>query len=257
MAQNGDIPVPERRAKLSERVVQALRGQLLAGEFGPGQQLPTEGRLTETFGVSRTVVREAIAQLAADGLVEARQGAGVFAIGRGIDAFATLSSENSRSISNALNVLEVRMGIEIESAGLAALRRNSAQEAGIQEAFFEFERLLQVGQPTGKTDFAFHRAIAAATNNPFYLEVLDALGSRTIPCDVTSPWGTDSVLTRSYQEGLQREHLVILRAISLGDADAARDGMRAHLSASQQRYRERLAGRYEDYLSALGEQHAV
>jgi len=144
------------------------------------------------------------------------------------------------------------MGIEIESAGLAAIRRNSAQEAQIQEAFFEFERLLGVGQPTGKTDFAFHRTIAAATNNPFYVEVLDALGSRTIPCDVTSPWGTDSVLTREYQEGLQREHLVILRAISLGDPEAARAGMRAHLSASQQRYRERLNGRYEEYLSVLG-----
>jgi GntR family transcriptional regulator, transcriptional repressor for pyruvate dehydrogenase complex len=145
----------------------------------------------------------------------------------------------------------VRMGIEIESAGLAALRRNSAQEAKIQEAFFEFERLVRLGEPTGKTDFAFHRAIAAATNNPFYVEVLDALGSRTIPCDVTSPWGTDSVLTREYQEGLQREHLVILRAISRGDADAARIGMRAHLGASQQRYRERLDGRYEEYLSAM------
>jgi DNA-binding FadR family transcriptional regulator len=257
MSQSADLPAPERRAKLSERVVQTLRARLIAGEFGPGQRLPTEGQLTEAFGVSRTVVREAIAQLAADGLVEARQGAGVFAMERATGAFAALSSENSRSISNALNVLEVRMGIEIESAALAAIRRNSAQEASIQEAFFEFERLLQIGQPTGKTDFDFHRAIAAATNNPFYVEVLDALGSRTIPCDVTSPWGTDSVLTRDYQQGLQREHLVILRAISRGDADAARDGMRAHLSASQQRYRERLAGRYEDYLSALGRQRAV
>jgi GntR family transcriptional repressor for pyruvate dehydrogenase complex len=241
----------ERRPKLSERVVVALRSKMLNGEFQAGQKLPAESRLTEMFGVSRTVVREAIATLAADGLVEARQGAGVFVIERPTQAFASLSGESGMSISNALNVLEVRMGIEIESAGLAALRRNSAQEAKIQEAFFEFERLVRLGEPTGKTDFAFHRAIAAATNNPFYVEVLDALGSRTIPCDVTSPWGTDSVLTREYQEGLQREHLVILRAISRGDADAARGGMRAHLGASQQRYRERLDGRYEEYLSAM------
>ena len=242
----------ERKPKLSQRVVAALRGQVLGGEFAPGQKLPTESRLTETFGVSRTVIREAIATLAADGLVEARQGAGVFVIERATQAFAAISAESGTTISNALNVLEVRMGIEIESAALAAMRRNSAQEAKIQEAFFEFEQLLGAGRPTGKTDFAFHRAIAAATNNPFYVEVLDALGSRTIPCDVTSPWGTDSVLTREYQEGLQREHLVILRAISRGDADAARAGMRAHLSASQQRYRERLSGRYEEYLSLMG-----
>ena len=241
----------ERKPKLSERVVAALRGKVMAGEFAPGQKLPTESQLTETFGVSRTVVREAIATLAADGLVEAKQGAGVFVIERPAQAFVSISAEHGTTISNALNVLEVRMGIEIESAGLAAIRRNSAQEARIQEAFFEFERLLDIGQPTGKTDFAFHREIAAATNNPFYVEVLDALGSRTIPCDVTSPWGTDSVLTREYQEGLQREHLVILRAISQGDADAARAGMRAHHAASQQRYRVRLDGRYDEYLSII------
>lgn len=240
----------ERRPKLSERIVAALRSQVLAGEFAPGQRLPTENRLTETYGVSRTVIREAIAALAADGLVESRQGAGVFVIEHPARAFSTISADIGNKISNALNVLEVRMGIEIESAGLAALRRNSAQEAQIHEAFFEFERLLEQRMATGKVDFAFHRAIAAATNNPFYVEVLDALGSRTIPCDVTSPWGTESVLTLEYQVGLQREHLVILKAISAGDPDAARAGMRAHLSASQERYRTRLSGQYAQYMSA-------
>ena len=246
-----DVKV-ERKPKLSENVAQALRTRITAGDFGAGEKLPTETRMTETFGVSRSVVREAIASLAADGLVEARQGAGVFVVQQPTSAFAIIGAESGSKISNALNVLEVRMGLEIESAGLAAQRRNAAQVAKIQEAFFEFEELLGVGKPTGKTDFAFHRAIAAATNNPFYVDVLDALGSRTIPCDVTSPWGTDSVLTREYQEGLQREHLVILRAIADSDPEAARAGMRAHLSASQLRYRERLNGRYEEYLSVLG-----
>jgi GntR family transcriptional regulator, transcriptional repressor for pyruvate dehydrogenase complex len=140
------------------------------------------------------------------------------------------------------------MGLEIESAGLAALRRNGAQQAAIQEAFFEFDRLLARDEATGRMDFEFHRAIAAATNNPFYVEVLDALGMRAIPCDITSPWGTDSVLTREYQEGLQHEHLAILRAITAGDPDAAREAMRAHLSASQKRYRARLKGQQEDYV---------
>lgn len=246
----------ERRPKLSERIVSALRSQLLAGEFSPGQRLPTENQLTETYGVSRTVIREAIAALAADGLVEPRQGAGVFVIEHPARAFGSISADIGNKISNAINVLEVRMGIEIEGAGLAAQRRNSAQEAQIQEAFFEFERLLDSRQATGKVDFAFHRAIAAATNNPFYVEVLDALGSRTIPCDVTSPWGTESVLTHEYQVGLQREHLVIMHAISAGDADAARAAMRAHLSASQERYRSRLSGQYTQYVSGAGKTRA-
>ena len=217
----------ERKPKLSERVVVgAARRRCSAARFAPGQKLPTESQLTETFGVSRTVIREAIATLAADGLVEARQGAGVFVIEPSDAGLRRDQRRRSATRSrSALNVLEVRMGIEIESAGLAALRRNArAGGARSRRPSSSSSGCCASAQPTGKTDFAFHRAIAAATNNPFYVEVLDALGSRTIPCDVTSPWGTDSVLTREYQEGLQREHLVILKAISRGDADAARDG---------------------------------
>jgi DNA-binding FadR family transcriptional regulator len=237
-----------RRAKLSERVVSTLRSQIVSGRIRPGQKLPTEHQMTESFGVSRTVIREAIASLSADGLVEPRQGAGVFVREQPVAAFSTISLEIGNKISRALNVIEVRMGLEIESAGLAALRRNAAQQAAIQEAFFEFERLLARGEATGRTDFEFHRAIAAATNNPFYVEVLDALGMRAIPCDITSPWGTDRALTREYQEGLQQEHLAILKAITAGDPDAARNAMRMHLSASQQRYRVRLEGEQEDYI---------
>lgn len=234
-------PPPVRKPKLAEMVVDALRKRIGAGEFGPGAKLPTESQLTTHFGVSRTVVREAIAALAADGMVQPRQGAGVFVMAQASSAFSSIGGERSNKISVALNVLEVRMGIEIEAAGLAAQRRSASQDAAIHEAWNEFGRLLSLGNPTGKTDFAFHRAIAEATNNPFYIEVLDSLGSRTIPCDVASPWGTESVLTYEYQVGLHEEHRKILNAISTRDADAAREAMRDHLSRSQDRYRGRLA----------------
>lgn len=238
----------ERRPKLSERIVASIREQISAGRYEPGSRLPTESQLTQLFGVSRTVVREAVASLAADGLVEPRQGAGVFVRETPTTTFGTISLDIGNKISHALNVLEVRMGIEIESAGLAAVRRNNAQQAAIQEAFFEFDQLLSKGEATGRTDFEFHRAIAAATNNPFYVEVLDALGTRAIPCDITSPWGTDSTLTKEYQEGLQSEHLEILRAISAGDPDRARNAMRHHLTASQERYHKRLNGEQAGYV---------
>ncbi|MEH6692034.1 MAG: FadR/GntR family transcriptional regulator [Pseudorhizobium pelagicum] len=237
----------ERKPKLSEHVAASLRSQILSGEILSGAKLPTESQLTDAFGVSRTVVREAVASLAADGLVEPRQGAGIFVCQRPAMAFASITQDLGLKISHALNVIEVRMGLEIESAGLAAGRRNAAQEAMIQEAFFEFDRLLSIGEATGRSDFMFHRSIATATNNPFYVEVLDALGVRAIPCDITSPWGTDSVLTREYQATLQREHLAILKAISAGDADAARMAMRAHLMESQRRYHDRLTGQQADY----------
>lgn len=233
--------LPARKPKLAEMVVETLRKRISGGEFAPGEKLPTESQLTAHFGVSRTVVREAIAALAADGMVQPRQGAGVFVMPQASSAFSSIAGERSNKISVALNVLEVRMGIEIESAGLAAQRHSTSQVAAIQEAWNEFGRLLAQGTPTGKTDFAFHRAVAAATNNPFYLEVLDALGSRTIPCDVASPWGTENVLTYEYQVGLHEEHKRILNAIAARDDDGAREAMRDHLSRSQERYRIRLA----------------
>lgn len=245
----------ERKPKLSERVATALKQEILKGDIPPGNKLPTESQMSTSFGVSRTVIREAIATLAADGLVEARQGAGVFIMDHPTLAFGSITLDVGK-ISHALNVIEVRMGLEIESAGLAALRRNAAQEAQIQEAFFEYDRLLERCEPTGKSDFAFHRAIATATNNPFYVEVLDALGMRAIPCDVGSPWGTDYELSRKYQEGLQREHLAILNAISSCDPEKARAAMRAHLAASQERYRARLAGQQAGRISSTAERSA-
>lgn len=245
--------VPPPRPKLSARVVAALRAQLVAGEIPAGARLPTEVTLTGRFGVSRTVIREALAVLAADGLVEARQGAGVFAVRHPSAAFGALAAELGSRVSDALNVLEVRLAIEVESAALAALRRNPSQEAAIQEAFFEFERAFRRSEPTGPADFAFHRAIAAATGNPFYVEILDALGQRAIPCDVTSPWSTELTQSHDYQLQLQREHRAILEAISARDADGARAAMRGHLGGSQERYRARLAERAAHYETTAGE----
>ena len=246
----------ERKPKLSEHVVSALRDQILGGQILPGQKLPTEGQMTETFRVSRTVIREAMASLAADGLVESRQGAGVFVLEHPALAFGSFNQDIGK-VSQAINVLEVRMGIEIESAGLAAQRHNAAQEARIQEAFFEFERLLNLGEPTGKADFAFHREIASATNNPFYVEIIDALGDRTIPCDRNSPWYSVEVLSSEYLAGLQREHLLILKAISASAPDAARAAMRAHLLAAQHRYRQRLTSQQVEYLAASMRKEAI
>jgi DNA-binding FadR family transcriptional regulator len=240
-----------RKPKLSNTVAATLRAQVLAGEYGPGQKLPTEQRLSEGFDVSRTVVREALATLAADGLVEPRQGSGVFVKEHYATALGSLADAGNKD-SVAFNVLEVRLALEVESAGLAAARRSASQEAEIQEAFFEFDRLLRRAEPTGPADLEFHRAIARATGNPFYVEMLDVLGKRAIPCDVTSPWATEIALSIEYQEGLQREHLAILEAISEGDPAKARDAMRIHLTRSQERYRERLKRQQAYYAGIMG-----
>jgi GntR family transcriptional repressor for pyruvate dehydrogenase complex len=229
-------PVRRPKAKLADLVIQTLRKRIGAEEYPAGSKLPTESQMTAIFGVSRTVVREAIAALAADGLVQSRQGAGVFVLAR--QGMRSIDSGNR--ISDAINVLEVRMGIEIESAGLAAQRRTNSQDVAIHEAFHAFDRLLERDEATGKADFNIHHAIAAATNNPFYVEVLDALGIRAIPCDVTAPWPTEIFMPREYQRAVQAEHWLIVSAISAQDVEGARTAMRRHLVRSQELYRRRL-----------------
>lgn len=231
-----------RRPKLADRLVDEIRGQIGSGALRPGSKLPTEVQLAEEHGVSRTVVREAVTRLAADGLVTARQGAGVFVNEQAPATIEALLSDMSGKVSLVLNVLEVRMAIEIESAALAAQRRSGSQEAEILAAFAEFDSLLRRGEPTGVADFAFHRAIASATNNPFYVEILDVLGRRTIPRDLVTTISSGLMQSTEYQNRLQAEHLDILTAIQDGDPTSARDAMRRHLSSSQRRYQSLLQG---------------
>jgi len=224
-----------RKPKLADRLVEAIRAAIAEGALAPGAQLPTEGQLCEEYGVSRTVVREAVTRLAADGLVTPRQGAGIFVNDRP-SIVTSLLDELSDNVSVVLNVLEVRMAVEIEAAALAAQRRSSSQEAAIFEAYSAFEAALRTDRSTGEADFAFHRAIAAATNNPFYAEMLDVLGRRTIPRDLVTTFSGKLRQSQEYQEKLQAEHLAIMNAIADGDSDSARDAMRRHLSASRRRY---------------------
>ena len=229
-----DTAIDLRRRTQAEAVRTRGRSAARADSAGESRRPETADRsqLTENFGVSRTVVREAIATLAADGLVESRQGAGVFVADHPTSPSARSPPRWAARFRQALNVLEVRLGIEVESAALAAQPPQRRAGGAIQEAFFEFERLLARREPTGPADFAFHRDIAAATNNPFYVEMLDALGDAHHSLRPNSPWidrtGAGQYLTRP-----AARHLVILNAISAGDPQAARDAMRAHLTAAR------------------------
>ncbi|MGE0502652.1 MAG: FadR/GntR family transcriptional regulator [Rhizobiaceae bacterium] len=239
-----------RKPRLADRMADGLRGKIVAGKLAPGAKLPAEHRLAEEYGVSRTVVREAVARLSADGLVHARQGAGVFVTDRASALADGMFSEIGKKISMVLNVLEVRMAIEMESAALAAQRRSPSQAADIVAAYRTFDALLERGESTGSADFAFHRAIATATNNPFYVEILDALGLRAIPRELVTTISEELRRVPEYQVLLQAEHREIVNAISAGDPEAARQAMRNHLSASQHRYMMVNERRYQGLLES-------
>ena len=226
---------------LTTRLAETLRRAIAAGQFPPGSKLPSESRLTEAHGVSRTVVREAIAALRADRLVEARQGAGVFVLEGAAPSPAPLLLRNvdHERVSSMIELLELRTAVEVEAAGLAALRRSPAQEEVILERHYAVRACFEAGRPTSEADFALHLAIAEATNNPRFREFLALIGKTVIPRAALR--NDDSEADQAaYINLILKEHEEIVAAISGGDEDGAREAMRRHLRGSQARYRALL-----------------
>jgi len=225
---------------LVAQVTDALRSQIAKGRYHPGDRLPSEARLTQEFGVSRTVVREAIAALRSDGLVEPRQGAGVFLLEQAASARRPFQQVDLTRVSSLIEMLELRTAVEGDASALAALRRSPGQEGKLIEAFDAFRACAAAGKPTAEADFAFHVAIAEATNNPRFSEFLKALGPALIPRRAIVDSGEEAVLPADELSRLVDEHEAILLAIQNGDEDAARAAMRNHLKNSQIRYRSML-----------------
>ncbi|PYE90362.1 FadR/GntR family transcriptional regulator [Phyllobacterium leguminum] len=228
------------RAKrtLAWKVAERLREQIEGGDYAPADKLPTEPVLVERFGVSRTVIREAIATLRADGLLESRHGVGVFVLApRQTPETLHLFTNATDKISDIIEELELRIGIEVEAAGLAALRSSPAQEAEIQAQLDTFARLVADGRPTDEADFQFHMAIATATNNLRFKTFLEHIGRRIIPRVKFRKvmGGVDPLPNRD--SILLAEHSEVVDAILARDPEQARDAMRRHLLGGIKRYR--------------------
>src|SRR3546814_2796873 len=177
------LPARRRRVKresLTTMLVQDLRSMITSRALKPGDRLPTEQEVANAFGVSRTVVREAVARLKAEGLVETRQGVGAF-VSDGMTARPFRLDSVEDTIQEVLHVLELRMSVEIEGAGLAALRRTAAQLSQLDRSIRNFEIEIDRNESAVDADLDFHRRIAAATNNPQYLRFLEFLGPYLIP----------------------------------------------------------------------------
>ncbi len=227
------------RRNLVAVVAETLRLEIQNGRFAIGDKLPSEAELTARFAVSRTVVREAVAALRSDGLVEARQGAGVFVIANRAASGSLFQGIDPKKLSSIVEVLELRTAVEIEAAGLAAQRRSPAQEEAIFQRLAEIDACIAADKPTIDADFAFHLAIADATNNPRFREFLEMMGADAIPrrrLQAERPEAVDE----AYLALLQGEHRRVANAIAEGDDEAARLAMRTHLLGGQARYKRML-----------------
>jgi DNA-binding FadR family transcriptional regulator len=226
---------------LTREVVKRLSAEIMGGQLQPGARLPTEQAMMAAMGVSRTVVREAVAALRADGLVVTRQGVGAFVAPDVQLRPFRIDPQGLRSIGEVLNVVELRMGVEIESAGLAAERASADDLRGIRAALGAIDGAFAQGELGVDEDVSFHRAIASATGNPQFVRFLEFLGRFVIPRRTVRPAPERTEEQRAYLAGIQEEHRAIYAAIRARDAQAARAAMRRHLGNSRERYRK-LAG---------------
>ncbi len=232
-----DVEISTKQGvSLAAKISSALRRDLSEGVFRPGDRLPSESALTREYSVSRTVVREAIAILRADGLVEARKGAGVFAVEAKPARKLPFNDLAVGRISSVIELLELRTVFEVESAGLAASRRSAVQVETIVDAHRRVGDCLAAGLPTRDADFEFHLAIAQATQNRRFPEFLQLIRSGIIPRGELQGAAPGS-RPKDYNLHLQEEHAKIVDAIIEGDADAARQYMAAHLRGSLERYK--------------------
>lgn len=230
---------------LTGRTIRALREHIADAQLAKGQKLGSLNDLSMQFGVSKTVIREAVAALRSDGVVEARHGVGVF-----VKDIAAPAAENgvevgpdavlaplARLKTSFMDLLELRMAFEVHAAGLAATRRSWAQESNIWNAARQFEASVDDESSLDHLDFVFHRSISEATNNGAFIEFFGLMSLQIMPQPAFSREVNPALITPTYIENSVKEHRAICEAISAGNAEQAREAMRAHLSRSHLRYR--------------------
>jgi GntR family transcriptional repressor for pyruvate dehydrogenase complex len=235
---NPQGPATRRRGRsLAHDLVEGVGGQIRSQSLKPGDKLPTESEIMRAWGVSRTVVREALSRLQAAGLVETRHGIGTFVLSPPPASNFGLEPSELKTAGDVIEVLELRISLETEAAGLAALRRSDQNLADIRAALDELEANREGQGDTVTPDMRFHMLIAAATGNRYFAEIMSHLGTTLIPrARINSPKVAHEDLP-AYLRRVNAEHEEIYEAIARRDSEAARAAMRLHLTNSRERLR--------------------
>jgi GntR family transcriptional repressor for pyruvate dehydrogenase complex len=217
-----------KRPRLSVVVANRLRKMIDDRQWVAGQQLPTELKLIEMFGVSRTVIREAISALGAEGLVEPQHGRGVFVVEHLPTHPFRFGDSSIDEINHIRQSMELRLGIETEAAALAATRRTENELAAIKRALDIVNQLNSESVGGAAEDFDFHVKIAEATHNSYFADFMNFLGTQIIPRVVFRlEFGSER---DAFFEELIAHHVAIYDAIEAKDPVAASEAMRVHLS---------------------------
>ena len=222
------------------RIATVLAREIEQGEYQPGSRLPTEPKMAERFGVSRNVVREAIAQLRADGMVEARQGIGAFVLAPEQRAAIRIDREALKIGDNMERLFELRRILEVESAVLAAERRTETHLAAIKTALDRMSGEERWQDGSIEADLLFHREIARATGNGYIHTFISFI------CEQIRQTIHYARLTNPLHDLVEvnvAEHVRIYEMLVAGDPTGAGEAMRRHITGAAQRVGITLPGK--------------
>lgn len=225
--------VPHRQTPSVRRVYDGLLAHISAGDFPPGIKLPSEHEMATRFQVSRPIVRQALDHLRDEGLIQSRRGSGSYVALRPDGEVRSLGYAPVETVADIQRCYEFRLTIEPSHAYWAALRRDQQALDGIATALDAMRHATSLQRHRDDADFAFHLAIAAASNNHYYRSSMLALKDHIA---VGMKFHGVSVVTvPAGLEGVLEEHTAIYEAIRLRDPDLARDLMQRHLDGSHAR----------------------
>lgn len=221
--------------RLADRVAAILSEEIESGRLAEGDKLPTEVELVKQLGVSRTVIREAVSRLRNAGLVEPRQGRGVFVMPRRTRPL-DLEAEASGTKSKVMQIVEVRRAMEGEAASLAATRATPDDVTRMRQSLAAIDEAVAAGGDGVDEDLAFHQSIAESTGNAVMVSTVRYLGE--VMRGGIRVTRANEARRDDFIEAVRVEHHAILAAIESGDAGAARSAVRRHMKHAASRLQD-------------------
>jgi GntR family transcriptional repressor for pyruvate dehydrogenase complex len=220
----------KRQEKLSVQVVEQIIDLIVEGKLKDGDRIPPEREMCETFGVSRTVIREAVSVLEAKGLLESQTGSGTYV--RAIqsedvaNSLGLYISTQSHSVS-MLHLLEVRRIYETQIAQLAAERASKEDIAELEAILSSMCNLVDDPAAFAEKDLEFHVCLARASGNPLFEMILEPLTGIMLQFIFVG-----SNLPNTAEEACAH-HRAVLDAVKAGDAKRATEAMADHLQQTE------------------------
>ncbi|HWR10423.1 MAG TPA: FadR/GntR family transcriptional regulator [Rectinemataceae bacterium] len=238
-----DHDAPRRRKSLSGEVKRILSDRIAAGRYPIGSRLPSESEMIAEFNVSRTVIREAIANLKASGLAKTVQGSGAYVTRpERPAAFEIEEGVNLSAAQELVGIMELRIGLEVESVSLASRRRTEEQLTIMRETMRVFEVCLEKddfsvesGERCAAADIAFHRAVSEATGNLHFLRLYNYLSEYMLSRSHMRSIKFGGGSAEEYIRRTVSEHAKIFHSIEARDSDSARAALYIHLAGSRDR----------------------